>query len=289
MCCSIRVSNIEPMRAITLMKRYPVTSISLAILICLVLAGALAPWLGTISPAQIAPAKRLQSPSVSAWFGTDMLGRDVYSRVLYGSRVSLLIGLSVAFASSAIGLVLALMTSFIKVADSLVMRFMDGLMSIPPVLLAISLMALTRASITNVIVAITLAEIPRVVRLTRSVVLSLRDQPFVEAAIGSGTSISMILFRHLLPFTLPALVVQATYIFAAAMIIEAILSFLGAGTPAGVPSWGNIIADGRNVFQVAPHIILFPCIFLSLAVLGVNMLGNGLRDALDPRLAARLR
>ncbi len=277
------------MRIIALIKRYPVTSISFGLLVVLILAGLLAPWLGTVNPVSIAPAKRLQPPSMLAWFGTDALGRDVYSRVLYGSRVSLMIGLSVAIASSAIGLALALMTSFIKIADGLIMRFMDGLMAIPPVLLAISLMALTKTSITNVVVAITLAEIPRVVRLTRSIVLSLRDQPYIEAAIGSGTSLPMIMLRHLLPFTLPALAVQATYIFAAAMIIEAILSFLGAGTPAGTPSWGNIIADGKNVFQVAPHIIMFPCIFLSLAVLGVNMLGNGLRDALDPHLAARLR
>jgi peptide/nickel transport system permease protein len=168
------------------------------------------------------------------------------------------------------------------------MRVIDGMMSIPPILLAIALMALTRGSVQNVIIAITIAEIPRVARLVRGVVLSLREQPYVDAAIAAGTRTPMIIFRHILPNTLAPMSVQATYICASAMIVEAILSFIGAGVPPATPSWGNIMAEGRALWQVKPHIILFPAIFLSLTVLAVNMLGDGLRDALDPRMAKRL-
>jgi len=165
---------------------------------------------------------------------------------------------------------------------------MDGLMSIPPILLAIALMALTRASVQNVILAITIAEIPRVSRLVRGVVLSLREQPFVDAAVAAGTRTPMIILRHILPNTLAPMTVQATYICASAMIVEAILSFIGAGTPPIIPSWGNIMAEGRALWQVKPHIVFFPAIFLSLTVLAVNLVGDGMRDALDPRMAKRL-
>jgi peptide/nickel transport system permease protein len=247
-----------------------------------------APYLGTKDPTALAPARRTREPSALYWFGTDMLGRDVYSRVLYGSRVSLIVGFSVAFFASVIGTSVGLLAGFIRVLDAVVMRVMDGLMSIPPILLAIALMALTRASVQNVIVAITIAEFPRVSRLVRGIVLSLREQPYVEAAVASGTRVPVIIWKHILPNTLAPLMVQATFICASAMITEATLSFIGAGTPPIIPSWGNIMAEGRALWQVKPYIVFFPAIFLSLTVLAVNLLGDGLRDALDPRLAKRL-
>jgi peptide/nickel transport system permease protein len=232
--------------------------------------------------------KRLKPPSEDFWFGTDMLGRDVYSRVVYGARVSLTVGIAVALLSTVLGLALGMITGFVRWIDAILMRVMDGLMSIPAVLLAISLMALTQASLENVIFAITLSEVPRVVRLVRSLVLTLREQPFVEAATAAGTSISRTLVRHILPNTIAPLLVQGTYIFASAMITEAILSFIGAGTPPNIPSWGNVMAEARSLFQIAGYLILFPGIFLSLTVLAVNLLGDGMRDALDPRLARRM-
>lgn len=254
----------------------------------MVLVAVLAPWLGSVDPQAVAPLKRMKPPSADYWFGSDMLGRDVYSRVLFGARVSLLVGIAVAFFSTLLGLAIGLVTGFVRWLDAIVMRVMDGLMSIPPVLLAIALMALTKASVENVIAAITLAEIPRVVRLVRSLVLTLREQPYVEAAVAAGTTLPRILIRHILPNTVAPLLVQATYVCASAMITEAILSFIGAGTPPNVPSWGNIMAEARSVFQIASYLILFPGIFLSLTVLAVNLLGDGLRDALDPRLARRM-
>jgi peptide/nickel transport system permease protein len=217
-----------------------------------------------------------------------MLGRDVYSRTLYGARVSLAIGIGVTLFSIASGLVLGLVSGFSRIADAIIMRIMDGLMSIPPVLLAIALMALTKASLGNVIFAITIAEVPRVCRLVRAVVLTLREQPFVEAALAAGTGFVRTLSRHILPNTLAPILVQGTYICASAMITEAILSFIGAGTPPNIPSWGNMMAEGRALFQVAYYIVLFPAVFLSLTVLAVNLFGDGMRDALDPRLARRL-
>ena len=259
-------------------------------LILLIMAGiaVLAPYLGTVDPLQVAPVKRLRFPSELYWFGTDAYGRDVYSRTLYGARVSLTVGLGVALFSTVIGLAIGLVTGFSRVADTVVMRVMDGLMSIPPVLLAIALMALTKASLGNVILAITISEVPRVARLVRGVVLSLREQPFVEAAMAAGTGFFRTLWRHILPNTVAPVLVQATFICASAMITEAVLSFIGAGTPPQIPSWGNIMAEGRSYFQIKPYLIIFPGIFLSLTVLAVNLVGDGLRDALDPRLARRM-
>jgi len=254
----------------------------------MVLIAVLAPWLGTTDPLALSPVERLRSPSDEHWFGTDMLGRDVYSRVIYGSRISMTVGVAVAALSIAIGLAIGLVTGFVRWLDAVVMRVMDGLMSIPSVLLAIALMALTKASVGNVIVAITLAEVPRVVRLVRSLVLSLREQPYVEAAVAAGTNLPLILLRHILPNTVAPLLVQGTYICASAMITEALLSFIGAGTPPNVPSWGNIMAEARSMFQLAAYLIYFPGVFLSLTVLAVNLLGDGMRDALDPRLARRM-
>jgi peptide/nickel transport system permease protein len=241
-----------------------------------------------VDPQAVTVVKRLKQPGAEFWFGSDMMGRDVYSRVLYGARVSLTIGIAVALFSTLAGLAIGLVTGFVRWLDAIVMRVMDGLMSIPPVLLAIALMALTRASMENVILAITLAETPRVVRLVRSLVLALRDEPYVVAAIAAGTSLPRILWRHILPNIGAPLLVQAPYVCASAMITEAILSFIGAGTPPNIPSWGNIMAEARSMFQIAGYLILFPGICLSLTVLAVNLLGDGLRDALDPRLARRM-
>jgi peptide/nickel transport system permease protein len=270
------------------LRNHPTVAIGGALLLLLILVAIFAPYLGTVDPTAIAPAKRTRAPSALYWFGTDLLGRDIYSRVLYGSRVSLTVGLSVATLSMFAGLAIGLVAGCMRWADGILMRFMDGLMSIPPILLAIALMALTRGSVGNVILAITVAEIPRVSRLVRGVVLSLREQPYVDAAVTSGTRMPMIILRHILPNTVAPMLVQATYICASAMIVESILSFIGAGTPPTIPSWGNIMAEGRALWQVKPYIVFFPAAFLSVTVLAVNLLGDGLRDALDPRMAKSL-
>ena len=270
------------------LRRHPTAIAGGIVLLLMIAIAVFAPWLGTVDPEALSPIRRLKPPSAEFWFGSDMLGRDVYSRVLYGTRVSLSIGIAVALVSTLLGLSIGLVTGYVRWLDAIVMRVMDGLMSIPPVLLAIALMALTRASITNVIAAITLAEVPRVVRLVRSLVLTLREQPYVEAAVAAGTTLPRILVRHILPNTIAPLLVQGTYVCASAMITEAILSFIGAGTPPNIPSWGNIMAEARSLFQIAAYLIFFPGVMLSLTVLAVNLLGDGMRDALDPRLARRM-
>ncbi|HWK47674.1 MAG TPA: ABC transporter permease [Stellaceae bacterium] len=267
---------------------HPAIAIGGLLIGIMVLIAVCAPLLGTVDPTALAPAKRTRPPSALYWFGTDMLGRDVYSRVIYGTRVSIVVGGAVALLASAIGMLIGLISGFTRWLDPIIMRIMDGMMSIPSVLLAIALVAFTRGSIQNVIIAITLAEVPRVARLVRGVVLSLRDQPYVEAAVTAGSRTPMIIWRHIMPNTLAPMTVQATYICASAMITEAILSFIGAGTPTTTPSWGNIMAEGRALWQVKPYIVFFPAVFLSITVLAVNLLGDGLRDALDPRLAKRL-
>ena len=243
----------------------------------------IAPRLGTIDPAALSPIRRNRPPSTQFWFGTDTLGRDLYSRVLYGARVSLLVGITVAVLSTILGTMVGLASGALRRLDGIIMRAMDGLMSIPGVLLAIALMALTRGSVYNVIIAITIVETPRVARLARGLVLSVRELPFVEAATASGSGPVKIIMRHILPSIFAPLLVQATYICAAAMIIESTLAFIGAGTPPSIPSWGNIMAEGRALWQIRPHMVFIPAAFLCVTVLSVNMLGDGLRDALDPR------
>jgi peptide/nickel transport system permease protein len=273
---------------IGLARQHPTVAIGGTLVLLLMLMALLAPFLGTVDPTALAPVRRTRAPSAEFWFGTDMLGRDIYSRVVYGARVSLTVGFSVAILASLAGLAIGLVSGFVRWADGVIMRAMDGLMSIPPILLAVALMALTRGSVGNVIMAITIAEIPRVSRLVRGVVLSLREQPYVDAAVAAGTRTPAIILRHILPNTLASMTVQATYICASAMIVESILSFIGAGTPPTIPSWGNIMAEGRALWQVKPFIIFFPAAFLSVTVLAVNLLGDGLRDALDPRMAKEI-
>ena len=247
-----------------------------------------APLLGTTDPIAINPGQRLKLPSQEHWLGTDTYGRDVYSRVMYGSRTSLLVGLGAGLLGVTVGLLIGVIAGYIRLADAVLMRVMDGVMAIPSILLAIALVSLSGASLITVLVAITIPEIPRVVRLVRGVILSVRSEPYVEAAISLGTRVPTLLMRHMVPNTVAPLIVQGTYIFASAILTEAILSFLGAGLPPEKSSWGNIMAEGRMYFQLRPGLILYPGILLSLTVLSVNVLGDALRDALDPRMARRL-
>jgi peptide/nickel transport system permease protein len=269
-------------------RRHPTVALGLALIAVMAVAAALAPHLGTVDPIRFSPAQRLRPPSDRFWFGTDSFGRDVYSRTMYGGRISLLIGFSVALLATTVGLAIGLVAGYLRTADAVLMRLMDGLMAIPSILLAIAIIAITRASVRGVLLAIAVPEIPRVVRLVRGIVLTLREQPYVEATRALGSGVPRILARHLLPNTLAPLTVQATYICAVAILIEAALGFLGAGTPPEIPSWGNIMAEGRTNFQVGPWMILFPGTFLAAIVLAVNLVGDGLRDLLDPRFARRL-
>jgi peptide/nickel transport system permease protein len=272
------------------------------ILAVIFLIGLSAPFLGTRDPSEIDPISRNKRPgavriltgadghqhSTTYWMGTDSLGRDIYSRVLYGARVSMLVGISVALISVAAGLVIGLLAGYIRWLDGFVMRIMDGLMAVPAILLAIALVSLSAAGLRAVILAIVIPEVPRVVRLVRSVVLSIREEPYVEAAVALGARTVPLIVRHVLPNAVAPLIVQATYVCASAIVIEAILSFLGVGIPPQTPTWGNIMAEGRSLFRVFPHNILFPGIFLAATVLAVNIMGDGLRDSLDPRLRNRL-
>lgn len=268
-------------------RRHPTVMAGAILLAAIFLIAVLTPLLSNTDPAFIDVARRAQPSSVNHWFGTDMLGRDLYTRVLYGAQVSLIVGFAVAILSTIGGLIIGLMSGFVKVIDSVVMRIMDGLMSIPAILLAVALMSISKGSVINVIIAITIAEVPRTARLVRGTVLSLREQPYVEAAVAGGTRLPTIIIRHILPNTLAPLIVQATYVCASAMITESILSFVGAGTPPVIPSWGNIMAEARTLWLVKPFIIFYPAVFLSITVLAINLLGDGLRDMLDPRNAHR--
>jgi len=282
--------------------RSPTVVAGIVVLALITLVGLAAPLLASFDPSAINPVMRNKTPGavqtvraddgrtteVRHWMGTDSLGRDVASRVVYGARMSLLIGISVALISVCVGLVIGLAAGYVRALDGVIMRIMDGLMAIPAILLAIAVVSLSSAGVVAVIVAIVIPEVPRVVRLVRAVVLSVREEPYVEAAISMGTPTLTLIARHILPNTLPPLIVQATYVCASAILIEAILSFLGVGIPSEIPTWGNIMAEGRTLFRVYPHTILYPGIFLALTVLAVNMLGDGLRDTLDPRLRKRL-
>jgi peptide/nickel transport system permease protein len=268
-------------------RRNPSLVAGAAILGTFALLALAAPWLPG-DPLTMTPSNRLLAPSSVFPFGTDALGRDVMARTIHGARVSLAVGAMVAGASVLIGLTIGLLAGSIRRADAPLMRFMDALMAIPAILLAIALISLTRASVMTVIIAISVPEIPRVVRLVRSVVLTVREQPFVEAAIAGGARLPKIILRHILPSTIPPLIVQATYICASAILTEATLSFLGAGSPPEIPSWGNMIAASRLYLARAPWTIFYPGIALALVVLAVNLLGDGLRDRLDPRLARRM-
>jgi len=220
--------------------------------------------------------------------GSDSYGRDIYSRVIYGTRVSLVIGLTAALLALFFGVICGLVAGYLRRLDGVVMRIMDGIMAIPAILIAIAVVALWRASLTSVVIAIAIPEIPRVTRLVRALVLTIREEPYVEAAVSLGTPTMKIMFGHILPNTIAPLLVQGTYICAFAILLEAILSFLGVGLPPDIPTWGNIMAEGRVQFVAYPHNVFFPGIFLAITVLAVNILGDGLRDTLDPKMAKRV-
>ena len=272
---------------------------ALALLLLIAVA---APWLGTVDPTLFDAASRDLRPGAAGeimtlegevlkhtfLMGSDSFGRDIYSRVLYGTRVSLLVGIAAAALSLAFGVVLGLVAGYIRWLDGPLMRVMDGIMAIPAILIAIAVVALWRANLPTVIVAIAIPEIPRVTRLVRALVLSIREEPYVEAAVALGTSTRKIMFGHILPNTIAPLLVQGTYICAFSILLEAILSFLGVGLPPDIPTWGNIMAEGRVQFVAYPHNVFFPGIFLAATVLAVNILGDGLRDTLDPKMAKRV-
>ena len=271
-------------------------------LLILLLVAICAPWLGTVDPSLFDPASRdltpgkigeittLEGETLEHRFlmGSDSFGRDIYSRVIYGTRVSLIVGVATAVVALAFGVLFGLMAGFLRWLDGPLMRVMDGLMAIPAILIAIALVAMWKGSLLTVVVAIAIPEIPRVTRLVRSLVLSIREEPYVEAAISLGTPTPLIMWRHILPNTVAPLIVQATFICASGILVEAILSFLGVGLPPEIPTWGNVMAEGRAQFNQYPHNIFFPGIFLAVTVLAVNILGDGLRDTLDPKMAKRV-
>jgi peptide/nickel transport system permease protein len=295
-------ANARKPAALRTLLRNPGVIFGGTVIVIVLLMGLLAPLLGTVDPTAINPTARNKVPGAEysirtdsgerirkvANFGTDGLGRDVYSRVIYGARVSLLVGVSVALISVSVGLFIGLMAGFFRVLDAVIMRIMDGLMAIPAVLLAIAMVSLFRSSVLTVIIAITVPQIPGVVRLVRSIVLSVREEPYVEAAVTLGTSVPKLLWRHVLPNTIAPMIVQGTFICASAILVEAILSFLGIGVPPEIPTWGNIMAEGRQVFSLFPHNIIYPGVCLALTILAVNILGDGLRDTLDPKMAKRV-
>jgi peptide/nickel transport system permease protein len=280
----------------TFIRRNPTIVVGASLLGLVVLLALLAPWIAG-DPFTVNPVNRLQPPNIGALldgsvqnrFGTDNLGRDIFARTVFGARTSLLVGICVAVFSTSLGLTIGLLAGYFRLVDAIVMRLMDALMAIPGILLAIALVALTRGSVFVVIVAITIPEVPRVVRLVRAVVLTVRERPFIDAAISVGSKSGKVIFRHILPNTLAPLIVQATYICASAILTEAGLSFLGAGVPPEIATWGNMIAQSRQFLRNAPWTIFFPGACLALVVLSINLLGDGLRDRLDPRLARRMR
>jgi len=273
----------------------------IALLILLLVAIA-APWLGTVDPSLFDPASRDLTPGKTGeittlegetlqhrfLMGSDSFGRDIYSRVIYGTRVSLLVGVATAVVALAFGVLLGLMAGFLRWLDGPLMRVMDGLMAIPAILIAIALVAMWKGSLLTVVIAIAIPEIPRVTRLVRSLVLSIREEPYVEAAISLGTPTPLIMWRHILPNTVAPLIVQATFICASGILVEAILSFLGVGLPPDIPTWGNVMAEGRAQFTQYPPNIFFHGISLQVTGLAVNILGDGLRDTLDPKMAKRV-
>lgn len=265
------------------MRRSPSAATGAVVLVVIVLVAIFGPAFLAADPLALNPRFRLQPASAQHWFGTDMFGRDVWGRLIYGARTSVFVGASVAILSVIVGLAIGLVAGYVRLIDAVVMRIMDGLMSIPGVLLAIAMIAVSGASLTTLIVAITVPDIPRVVRLVRSIVLSVREEPYVEGAIAAGTPVLLILVRHVLPSTVAPLVVLGSYLASSAVLIEAGLSFLGAGLPPEIPSWGNMIAEGRAYLQIRPELVFVPGVALALTILSVNVLGDGLRDEFDPR------
>lgn len=254
----------------------------LVVVVLMILLAILAPVICLHDPLALDVANRLKGSSAQHWFGTDGMGRDVFARVIYGARISLTVGFSVGIISGAAGLVIGLYASTNKVADNILMRICDGLKAIPSTLLAITLMAVLGADIKNVIISLTIVNIPNMARLARSQALVVKEQTYVEAMRCLGAKKSRILCRHIAPNILSPLIVQVTFVFASSIITEAALSFLGAGVPAPAPSWGNILYEGKSVIYNAWWMIVYPGVFTALTVLGLNLLGDGVRDFIDP-------
>ncbi|WP_147112951.1 ABC transporter permease [Tateyamaria sp. syn59] len=265
----------------------PLVTVGTIILVLVVLSAIFAAWIVPHDPVRLTPSQRLKPPSETYWLGTDAFGRDLFSRIVYGGQISLVVGVAAAIVAVVAGLMLGLLAGYIRWIDAVLMRMVDGLMAIPSILLAIAIVSLWGASLWTVLVAITIPEVPRVVRLVRSLVLSAREEPYVEAAIAAGSPTFLIMRRHLVPNTVAPLIIQGTYICASAILTEAILSFLGAGINPETPSWGNIMAEGRIYFQINPGIVLWPGLVVSVVILSINLLGDAVRDALDPRMAKR--
>lgn len=269
-----------------LARRHPLVIVGGSLLGLLIILALAAP-LYAGDPVNMDPFKRLQPPSAEMWFGSDNLGRDVFARTIFGARISLLVGLLSAASAAVVGLLIGVIAGYSRSFDNIVMRVMDGLMSIPTILLAIALISLTGPGIGILIVAIAIPETPAVARLVRSVVLGVRERPYVEAALCGGARLPKVLWRHILPSTVPALMVQGATVCASAILTEAGLSFLGVGVPPEIPSWGNMIASSRLYLPIAPLTIFAPGICLAVTVLAVNLLGDGLRDLFDPRVKRR--
>jgi peptide/nickel transport system permease protein len=284
---TLAFSRKKPHWLTTGFKRHVTVVLGGLMIVLLVAIALLAPVIATHDPLALKVTHRLRPPSAEHWFGTDNLGRDVFSRTVYGGRISLLVGLGVTALATLIGGMLGLLAGMYRWFDAVIMRIMDGLMAIPAILLAVAMMALARPGLLTVIIAITVPEVPRMVRLVRSVVLVIRELPYVEAATAIGARTPRMLLRYILPNALTPMIIQATYVCASAVLIESYLGFLGVGIPPETPSWGNILSDGRSYVQLAFWIIFFPGMFLGFMVLAINMLGDGLRDMLDPKLARR--
>lgn len=256
----------------------------MTMLFTVLLLALLAPVLATHDPLEIDMLNRLEPPSATHWMGTDENGRDVYSRVIHGSRVSIAVGFSVVLTTTLLGALVGLTSGYYNTADKILMRFIDAFMSFPSILLAIAVMAALGASPRNVVIALTITYMPLTARVVRGRVLSIREETYIESARALGFGDTRIISRYVLPNCLAPLVVQATFVLALAIIAEAGLSFIGAGTPPPTPSWGNILSDGRQFMRQAEWMTIFPGLFIMFSVLSLNILGDGLRDALDPRL-----
>ncbi len=270
-------------RWLVLVARRKTTLVGAALMAVTLVVGLGAPLLAG-SPTYMDVAGRLAAPSRAHWFGTDDVGRDVFSRVIHGARLSLLIGAAVVAFAFVVGVCCGLLAGYYQRLDNPVMRVMDGLMAFPAIILAIALMASLGPSVLNVIIAIGVVYAPRVARLVRGSVLVVRETAYVEAARALGVSDRVLLARHILPNCLSPLIVQGSFVFAAAVLTEAALSFLGVGVPPFVPSWGNILAEGRLYIHQAPWLVLYPGAAIMLTVFGLNLVGDGLRDVLDPKL-----
>ena len=273
---------------LSLLKRHPNMAVGISIFLFAVVIAIFAPLLWTSDPSMPAPLDRFTGPwTAGHWFGTDNIGRDIWSRALYGSRISLTVGVSVAIIAISAGTIIGVAAGYSQKFDMIVMRFMDGLMSIPSIILAIALMALLGGSVQNVIIALSVTEIPIATRVVRSAVLSLRERTYIEASRSIGATTPRIMIRHILPNIVAPLIVHATYVASAAVLLEAYLSFLGAGPPEEIPSWGNMVAGAKDYLSRAPYMIIFPGLFLTFTVLGMSLSGDGLRDILDPKIKRR--